>query len=89
MRAAQYCPVLPFLPNFADLSCRHYSDAVGLFVDQPACFLRPGRRNVVRVGAADHGAWPSSLRFRVLLHARVGQVRAPAALAGRKWINVG
>lgn len=31
------------------------------------------------MGAADYGARPSSLRFRVLLHARDGQVGAQQA----------
>lgn len=33
-----------------------------------------GGRKFVRVGAADHGAGSPSLRLRVLLHARGGQV---------------
>lgn len=58
--------------GFAEF-CRPVASRM-LSADQTARSSRTGRGIVVRVGAADHGARPSSLRFRVLLHARDGEV---------------
>ena len=86
MCAAAYCsPVRYFRFCFMSRPCCPSFQCCSSTIETARFSVsRPGRRNVVRVGAADHGARPSSLRLRVLLHARVGQVRAPAALLPEK-----